>query len=34
MSDDARQRLEEIRDELREIRAGVDRLCDPNGGAR
>ena len=26
--------LEEIRDALREIRDGVDRLGDPDGGAR
>jgi hypothetical protein len=26
--------LEEIRDELREIREGVDRLGDPHGSAR
>jgi hypothetical protein len=26
--------MEEIRDELREIREGVDRLGDPHGGAR
>ena len=26
--------LEEIRDELREIGEGVDRLGDPNGGSR
>ena len=26
--------LEEVRDELREIRESVDRLADPHGGAR
>ena len=26
--------LEEIRDELHAVREGVDRLGDPNGGAR